>query len=406
MIKYFLLLLIALPIASAAEVDLRLYKDKYSAGETLQVDININKMPLNEFDLDSINFVDSDNNEVKIAPFFHKIRENKYYLYFDLPTKGEFKLRVNNFLYKEDNLIAKNFETNVSVDESSPILAVKPAFLFDDDFLEIELESKKGDTKVVVSTSTEIKNVYCGEQEILEGRSRFFNFKILNKLKNDSSIIFSYSNKSYSIPIFVKEIAGKIEESNVKFSLVEEIKKVEKKLNNSESLEGPLKIKNTAGKDIQINFELNGNVKEITRMNYSSFLLKQNEIMTQYFWVNKNKNAKPGFYNGNLTIKSENYQVNIPMTLNIADEKEINDNYAEDLNKDIFNKTEDNQFDQGKDFFEENATYYKDESEKTGIGSLLIMILVIILAFIVYIFTRKKTKHEKFEDYVKGIERK
>src|SRR3989344_5797292 len=159
MIKILLILLILLPAVYAEELEIHTYKDKYLAGETVQVDLNFNQMPLNEVDLTKIKLIQG-NEEVKIAPFMYKIRDKKYFLYFDLPLdlNGQTKLVIGTLLYKEDTLKEKKFEKVFDVENGNLILSVKPGFFYDESNLLLEVKSKLGDALIEIISGENIKH--------------------------------------------------------------------------------------------------------------------------------------------------------------------------------------------------------------------------------------------------------
>ena len=117
LIIIFLILLSA--SAYADEISFRAFREKFSPGDTLQLEISILSKP--EFPMESknIKFRSSSSENIRIAPFLTKLNDTLYFLSFDIPqglNDGIYSVVIENLLFKENGkLVEKSFKKDIKI---------------------------------------------------------------------------------------------------------------------------------------------------------------------------------------------------------------------------------------------------------------------------------------------------
>lgn len=419
-----LLFLILLSINILAQ-EIILPKNSYSPYETLQARLSLEFLPVKEIQPNQIFLFDSSGKSYFIAPFLTKFDINNYYIYFDLPynTKEDnYTLRISKILYVLDNvLIEKTITKEFSILNDSYVISISPAIVnlssTSQDFY-IKTFNHGNSTAITVVTSDGITHPYNQPQQI--GNSKSFKFATNSKNPEEEVILF-YNNKNYTIPVYTpfreqikfnitnnetNETNITIKENIRPITLITNLTSVTKYLDKTETIQGPLPIKNNLNQSILVNFDINGNIKDIIDINTTYLRLNPNEIKEQYFIVNKNKNALSYEYYGNLTITSRNYSIIFPMTFYVTQQiEEKNENKSnEESHEDLFNESQQEIINPFENKTTKPKTEYKEESNNTPLIILIIILLIILI--IILALTRKRHRERTFNEYLKTIERK
>jgi len=161
-------------------------------------------------------------------------------------------------------------------------------------------------------------------------------------------------------------------------------------LEKNSTPKGPFYIKNTLNYAVNgLTFSLTGNLAEIVRLDYAIVgEIKPGETLTQYVWINENKNPSRLDYQGSIELRLDDDLVSaIPMEINFLDEKPLNnitEERSSNLTKPVKNITASDQVKEGKD----NLT-------------LLFIILIPLALIVLLYFIFKKDKKKESEDFFK-----
>ena len=423
-----LLFLILLSINVLGQ-EIILPRNIYSPYETLQARLSLNFLPVKDIQLNQIFLFDSSNKSYFIAPFLIKFDNNNYYIYFDLPyntKKDNYTLRISKILHILNNiLMEKTIIKEFSIINDTHVISISPAIINlsspSQEFY-IKVFNHGNLTTLTIRTSNGITHPYDQPQQI--GNSRSFKFSA-NSKSPEEQVIFLYNQKNYTVPIYTNfreqsiinitnqtNITIPVNQTNITtkkniiypITLITNLSSIKKYLSKTETLQGPLPIKNNLNQSIILNFSLNGNLNDIVNINATSLTLEPYEIKEQYFIVNPNKNATYYEYSGNLSITTLNYSIIFPMNFYITQEiKESLKEKNEEIYKTLFNEPEQ----EIKEPFENKTIKPNPENKKSNNTILIIsLIIIMIILIIILILTRKKHREITFGEYMRTIERK
>lgn len=120
-----LLLLITLSINLSLALELEVQNTQPAQGETFLAKITTDfQKPIYSSDIEFYQGRKQVTFEYDLTS-----HENTYYFYIYLNKQGNFTLKINNILYKEDTLKSKNIEYKFSITEQNKSLSIKPGFL-------------------------------------------------------------------------------------------------------------------------------------------------------------------------------------------------------------------------------------------------------------------------------------
>ena len=209
-ISFILVSLMILPFISA--IDIKLSKEVYHPGETLQAEIFGNFISLKPE-----NILIYKQEIVHSNPVISDLtKQNEiYYFYAILPEKeGNFSLRIENSQYIEEgeiktDILIKNFtieKTNKSA------LSINPGFVLATKDFSIKIKSLKKnlDVNAEFEANHEIKNF-----SLIEGLEKTMEFSISNLTPQKSNIKIN----DYNIPVFIlsKTISNFLQEKELEF---------------------------------------------------------------------------------------------------------------------------------------------------------------------------------------------
>ena len=398
---YLILFALLLPSVFAQEINSNLYQEVYQPGETLQLEFAVKDLAA-EPTTANIKLLNSLNNEVKVAPFLLKIEQN-YFIYFDLPDNledGSYKVVINKLkIYSEKVLKEVNHEINFNISKKTSIVSINPAILIlnkDSKELQVQLNNKGPLVAVELSTSDFINHPYTKSEQLTGlGQRKFYFYADLKNIDYNTKgyINVSYSNESYTIPVFV--ITSSSEPIHA-FEFITELTSLSKTLNKKEELSGSLGIRNRLNEDLkEVYFELTGNLNEIIKLNITYLpLLEAQSIINERFEINKDKNTSGESYIGNFIVKSGQYSSYFPIYIQFLEEQEPP--------KEV--KTTKEQSKEHELFTLPPPTPVSTEPE-SKLGLYLTILVLLIVAAIIYKLSRKEKQKKSFKEYLSTIKR-
>ncbi len=415
-----LFLILLSSLASASEFSFNNLKASYSPGETFQSELSIQVKPEFLPQSKDITLEASDGSSIRIAPFMSKLKDNLYFISFDLPldiADGTYSVVVENMVFMQDGKL-KQIDQQASFDvaSSSPILSISPSFFTSGQQLNLEVISKAGDAEITIEVVDHVTHIYSSPQKIFDGKARLFKFTLSDKNFERADIKFSYGGNSYLVPVYNFEksqtqitqqpaastaSSGNLEFIAPKESLVREIAP-------DIILEGPIKLRNSGSSvidDVKLSFT--GDISGIASISMQEIAsLAPQEEKEIILTINSDQNPQKKSYSGSLLASSGNAASSYPITITFnpweesqpeapsrTDPRAPGDSQssyyppaeAEPLN-DILNLTG------------EEALY--EEPAKVS-SSLIVTILTLIAGIAVYYFSRKKTQKKSFSELVR-----
>jgi hypothetical protein len=404
--KILILLLILLPIVNAQDISISLSKDNYYQYETLQAEIFINLSVIGKITSSNFNLINEDNVKIPVPIFLEEISDNHYFVYFDIPelNNGTYYFLVKDIWYS-DILLKKTSKSQKFYLDEIKSISIYPAILNKLNSANLQMINKAQPINITIES--DILNI---SKKILLDKKINYYFDIPKNI-DKFNIKINYDHRNYLIPVIPYQ------EENVENMIMEETKQliipIQKKeitllnstfgthfvdkieLANDSSRSGPFYIKNTGTLSINLTFHLTGDLNYITRLNLTLLNnFNPGENLTQYIWLNENKNPSKKVYFGGIEIRSDKEIVKIlPLKIEILEENSL---IEEKVKKD--NKTEINLI---KNNSKQEITKADDNKNKNLI-TYFVIILIIISILIYFIFKKKKEENE-FNKFLKNL---
>jgi len=376
--KYWLLIFSVFLISFVSAGNIDLVQDSYFPGETLQAYLN----NYSSNPLANIYILDVNDTEVSVAPLVVEYREDEYFVYFNLPTMADGSYE----------LVVVNERVNFTVVNSTEVVSIKPGIfvLNDDDSVKIEVTAVgsvnleiSSDDSAVVPRKT-IKSLSDASWDL---------YVDIGDVSSDSIISVSYNGKSYSIPFIYPveevEIVNETVEENITEVVVDEPVVVTDALEfvgisdeqhisflRTEIFEAELKVRNNLDEDLEVSYELSGDLDGILEVDSAPTSIGGGEEGIFKLVLNKNKGALPKEYEGELKIIYGEEELVMSFFIEVADE-EVEP--VEEFNIDDFD--------------------FGEPVEEEGIDSVLIIgfVLIGILLVILFVLYRKMKQKPKKE---------
>ncbi len=419
-----LVLLVPFVSAEASPLSLLLLSPAHTTGETVQAFITA-EQPAQPITPQHITLRNQQGMKQTMSPFLTVINATTTLLTFDLETSlpsGIYVLSVDNVLFLVDNVL-KSFssQTDLAVTASPYGLSFYPAgVVLVGDALTITVKNRKERTSVNVTAPTFLLHSYSIETTLNQGSSKSFSFRVdENALSKEnisaSTILFSYSNRSYSVQMFIPPTATPTEAPEEQSQVSQKEKKglsfvapspsLKRTLEPTQVLQGDLSIANNGPEEVSnISIALTGNLKDIVTvdpLHISS--LAPNSTATLTIIVNQRREPLLTQYTGTITASTLKETLTYPMEFMIlipttGPAQQSNES------KLFTQKKEEQPADFTFTAFNLSSTEEKEPQKPAG---ALIVLIILIIGAIIYVLGRKKVvKRVPFTQYVGDLERK
>ena len=404
-----LLLLTFLLLAefSAAE-EITTAKQEYLLGETVQAEVN-----MQNFDISKLSFTDNRSNKIAVG-FLTQTLSDRNFVYFNIPLaieKGEYTLKAKD--RRIANGVLGDFEISAKVNVLSDTgLSIDPAI--------IVLDPMKDEFKIAIKNNAQASydvNITASQmkatRDVLqiapgETKNAYISYDI-SKLEGEQNVWLSYANRSYTVRVLIPEKKiietapqpkepAQTEIAELKFIGPET---VEKKASTYTSLSDPITVKSTAKTELKnIKFSLTGSLAEIATIKLQSAdKIAPEGSIEQYIWVNKDKKAAPGDYEGKLIVEAEGgYKDEILFKISLEELK---------LVEEPISKPNVTAFNQSRLAMILNETKVKAEPDtaKSVTIALSMLLIVASIAALIALKLRNKVQKKSLEEYVKGLKK-
>jgi len=213
-----IILLIVLPLTSAAEIQITKNSSTFDQGETLIAVASGNF--INQVTSNNVLFY-QDHTRV---PMIHEVKkvDGDFYIYALLKDKpsGNYSLRIEDISYtvgtetKEDDLISNFIITNELAEFST-----SKGFLTYDEGTSIEIQNLKS-SKITVDISTDLTTSET-QIELSSGQTKKINFYLNTETVNKTftKIILSSNETSYQIPVFIENPLPLVQDGEINFRI-------------------------------------------------------------------------------------------------------------------------------------------------------------------------------------------
>lgn len=435
-ILYFTLIFffLSLSFVYAEVVDVDFSKGNYLVGETVLAEINFNYELSSVLRNNNFKLTDSDDNAKSATFYLVRVNQQRYFLYFDLPTSldvGTYKLKAD-FLYRESGInkagvILQQF----SVNSGDNVLSVNPAGIFTDDakndnLFYIHLKSKEGSFDVSLYSTDSFVEISDEQISLNSGQDKtiqvFIDEDKLDNGTNDAEVILDYPGGGNKIfvaalyPIFIDEPGNDseiindtntteiINDTNVTLvvpidaiRIIEDASMIDLNLSSNNSIEGYLRYKNFWNESVtDLTFSLLGNINEVIELKFNTVdEIESEEVLMQFIWVNKEKDVLPGYYSGEIVLSNEDFIVKFPVYVNLFEEEEIVENVELIPNQTL------------EDFNFSNGDLPPIEEKSNTLFFVIIgAIVVFLVIFFVFLYKKKGVKKQEFGEFIKKFEKK
>jgi len=292
----FILILFAISLAIAqSSLELNTENNTIQPGETLLGVLTTTGTFEKILTLDNIEIF-----EGKKKTYFDSaisIYNNTQFFYIYLTRQGNFTIKINNILYKENNeLKSISFEEDIEVKElfidenktQTQILSIKPGFIFSSDGFEITLKNL-GNTNLSISYLSE--SLELNTQE---------NSKISFTPEQTFSFLEISTYKNFKIPIIYTPFTQEENQTQEKEILLKSSPgNIQLKINQNKTQNQTIKLFNFAETNIT-NIKITKSLNMIQTSDLEKIIGKSNQNLT--ITINA---QEQGFFKDNLTISFE-----------------------------------------------------------------------------------------------------
>jgi hypothetical protein len=406
-LTFFFIFIITISFVSAS---IETQREFYSNQETLIATIDTDN-----FQTSKIILKDNSSNIIDMGFLSYQTETNNK-IYFDIPI--EFEKGSYQLFYETDSTTFEIIEpeSSVSID---PVF-IKPKNLNSKIAIELENHNSNPITVEIISSNDDIVPIRSSiDIPGLEKRSLFIN---LNNPQESSTISLIYDEKEYTIDIIIlketltEEIISK--ENGLEFI---ETTPIVHLITNQQTIQGPLEFRNTLNTIIKgVSFHLTpllANVIDFRNQSYPS--LNPHSTYEQFIWINKNKRARPGKYNGTLLIQSkEGDRASLEIDITIIEE--IIEETPEVITEEIVEEpqtietTEEPNL-EITEVSNLNGTFLGDikvvdskteeEGSKNILLGIIILVIILSIAGIILWKLRPQEKNLKFNEYVHPLKK-
>lgn len=404
-----LLPLITILLASCASAEgITTAKQEYLLGETVQAEVS-----MQNFDISKLSFTDNRSNKIA-AGFLTQAVSDRNFVYFNIPStinQGEYFLKAKD--QRIINGVLGDFEISANINVLSDTgISIDPAIIL--------LDPMKNEFKILVKNNAQKSydvNITAlqmkATRETLqiapgETKNAYISYDI-SKLEGEQSIQLSYANRSYTVRVLVpeKKIIEAAQPKELTQTETAELKfigpeTVEKKASTYTSFSDQITVKSTAKTELKnIRFSLTGSLSKIAtiKLQAADKIAPEGSI-DQYIWINKDKKAAPGNYEGNLVVEAEGgYRDEIAFKISLEELKLVEEKPVAKPNITAFN--------QSRLAMILNETRAKEEPNtvKNVTIALSMLLIVASIAALIALRLRNNVQKKPLEEYVKGLKK-
>ena len=369
------------------------YRDVYSSGETVQLDVNINGELSDELKYSNLKLLSETNSKIDVAYTIEKIDNYNYYIFFNLPqviSNGNYRFLIQNLdVYDGDNIVRISKGTNFSIKDSNYSISIYPGI--------IKLENPSSLFNVKNNLNPQINLIISATGVVLETSNLLLGKKASKDIQfradDDNStkyIKIEYGDKFYKIPVLVLYsnsndiVAPGLNISNLTVTkesaiFIESSKIINKNMFTNETISAPLRFLNNGDVDIRnLNIKVSDDLSKVLRLNQSTlYFFKKGTIGSVIVSVNRDLRTKAGEYKGTIKLSTDVDYDTIFVYLNFTDppkKSKLKINNAS--NQNLTNKT----------------VIIVPEEKNNKNKVTIVSLVVFIISIIIFITLRKKDK--------------
>ncbi|HLC86117.1 MAG TPA: hypothetical protein VJG30_02445 [Candidatus Nanoarchaeia archaeon] len=339
------LFVLIIPLSTAQDAEIKIFKEEYKNFETLQGELIINNIQLSkDITLSNLKFTDNNLYNIAVSKNLIKVNSSYYLFYFNIPSlsNGSYNIIFLDIFYIKDGIAMKeNFEKKIHVNSENAAMSIKPGYYFtklkyyEEAKFSLTVKSNLGLSQNIEVISDDIIVPSTKKFILSPGQAKTIevNSKIYSKQGEyfNTALQIKYENGNYSLPILIlrdraETILNTTNQTNITGNASQIIN------NKTTSLENAITVTDNYGSkldikikirkelaysaNITINNNLNVSLKNLTvtftngissvmSSNPDNILeLKPKEKTQVTIDINKNKNLDKN-YTGELVVKSK-----------------------------------------------------------------------------------------------------
>ncbi len=264
----------------------------------------------------------------------------------------------------------------------TPIVSVNPGYIDSYD-VSFTIENKN-DLPIQIDLETPLGVTSDRSSFILINKDSF-KIKIDKNKFNGGQLNLKYGSNSYDIPIFLEGMPVVEDEEepildSTYLELIGVASQIKETLSKNQSKQAMLKVRNNQRTPVSnIAIEVKGEISNIIIFPSRIARINPNEIIELNLSINNNRNAKVKIYTGSIIFKNQDFNLELPVTVDI---KEAIEQIKQDKEVKVV------------------------EPNKKSKLYWIIPFAIIFLIGIIIFFKTKKPKTESFDTFLKSIEGK
>src|SRR3989338_1639304 len=299
------LFVLIIPLSTAQDAEIKIFKEEYKNFETLQGELIINNIQLSkDITLSNLKFTVNNLYNIAVSKNLIKVNSSYYLFYFNIPSlsNGSYNIIFLDIFYIKDGIAMKeNFEKKIHVNSENAAMSIKPGYYFtkikyyEEAKFSLTVKSNLGLSQNIEVISDDIIVPSTKKFILSPGQAKTIevNSKIYSKQGEyfNTALQIKYENGNYSLPILILR------------DRAETILNTTNQTNITGNASQIINNKTTSLKNLTVTFT-NG-ISSVMSSNPDNILeLKPKEKTQVTIDINKNKNLDKN-YTGELVVKSK-----------------------------------------------------------------------------------------------------
>ena len=419
---YFLVFLLSLNLANAQYdlIEITPKDSLVSPGEVYQARL-ILKNPVTELKKQHLRLYSSSGIVQPISPFLLDLEKNNYFIYFEIPSstlEGDYTLMIESQSFLVNNiLIQEEGEQKITIKISQPSVSITPgAIQLEKDSIGsfiVTANSKYMKTEINFDVPDYITHSYTVQQYLNKNSPRKFAFYYGTKKTQPAEIIFSYGNKTFNVPIFIKgynenqnassqpQQGGNTSINEDAISFLVEGGKLSKEIKSTETIEGNLNMANILDKPLfDLKISLESPLDEVISITPISIeKVEPHANFSVFMSINSDKSPSKKFYSGKLTVSNQEHAKSLDVEIKIS-QKETEE-ALQVGDSDIYLEGDDAESeDENQEKISQIIPWnisggYEKESQIAAKPIVTLITILLIIAILIFILSQKKTSKKK-----------
>lgn len=419
-----LLALTALLVLPAVSAEIHFYKDNFEKLETIQAEIVFDALA-KDIALENIKITDMQGNRQNVQINLLKITHSHYFLFFSLGNEGNYLLKAENLVYREDNILKQtSLGKNFQVVASQKNITVFPAvFRYEKGVpnfpVKITNNNQQAKTVKLYSNSTALQYPFS---VTIPGRTEKEVMLRLDTEKEKSQKIYVYID-TYQIPIFIisAQEPGKLIFYLKSNEAETRISSLQRSIDANTPYIAELLLENTFNATMDFAVALSGELEKIARIETPVITSSFEKKTPLLLYINEQTTPQKDTYQGSIDFSSEAYKISLPVMFIITHSsqpeqppepqpEQYEEPKPEELTPEPTQYEDEESNEELQDY--EPFNYSKEQeqeqkqTQKPKSGLLIAVIVLLFLLIAIFFVLRKPIKKQSFSEYIEKIKKR